>query len=144
MEASDHQFESIQEGQSESYRYAISNPVYEAMTEIFADKCPLHVDTDYARASGFAGRVMHGAVLQGFLSHFIGMHFPGRRSILMSVELRYVKPCYLGDEIRLSAKVTHKVPSLKAVELALEFHNQTQGLIVATGKCLVAVRGAGP
>lgn len=136
----DYAFAEIDEGTIVSHDYSIKPSVYKAFLEAFNDFSPIHVEDDYARARGFQQRVMHGAILNGFLSHFIGMHFPGRRALWLSTDLRYLKPSYLGDQLRLDATVAQKVESQSVIVLNIVFHNETQGIIVARGRVQVAVR----
>lgn len=135
----EHAFDSIEEGYQTSHEYAITDREYACLVGPFGDVSPLHVDDAYAKTRGFSGRVMHGAILNGFLSHFVGVHFPGKPAILQSVNIQYKSPSYLGDGIRLDAKVAQKVDSVRAIVLEVTFTNTTQQKIVAKAKVQVGV-----
>jgi 3-hydroxybutyryl-CoA dehydratase len=120
--------------------YAITPIVYESFLRAFDDRSPIHVDSEYARLSGFADPVMHGAILNGFLSHFVGMIFPGANSLLLSVDLRYLQPSYLGDTLRLEAKVMQRLDAQQVVVLNCTFFNKTRGVNAAAGRLQVKVR----
>ncbi len=135
----EHTFEAIAEGFQTSHEYALTDSVYQCLVGPFGDVSPLHVDDAYARERGFAGRVMHGALLNGFLSHFIGVHFPGKRALLQSVNIQYKAPSYMGDALRIDATVTQKVESVRALVLEVLFTNTTQGRLVAKAKVQVGV-----
>jgi acyl dehydratase len=135
--AQDVAYEAIDEGAVVSYDYAITEEVYTRFLAAFDDRSPVHVDDAYAAARGFESRVMHGAILNGFVSHFVGMRFPGRRSLLLSVDLRYGSPSHLGDELTLHAEVTQKVDAQRVVVLTLRFENRTRGSRAATGRVQV-------
>jgi acyl dehydratase len=122
--------------------YAIEPRLYEGFLALFGDLSPVHVDDAYARASGFEGRVMHGAILNGFLSHFIGMVCPGQRALLLSADIRYAKPSYLGDRIAIRASISQVVESQRVVVLNIEFFNATKTQKVARGRVQVAIRDA--
>jgi Acyl dehydratase len=138
--AKDYSFREIGENAEFSHLYRIDEAVYEALTDVFGDRSPIHVDESYARTAGFAGRVMHGAILHGFLSHFVGMHFPGRRSLLLSVNLNYRRPSYLNDEIRLTARVRQKLETVQVVVLDVNFVNTVSLDVLASGRVQVALR----
>jgi len=140
--AETHAFDDVRVGHTASQDYAITPAVYEAFLGAFDDRSPVHVDEGYARAAGFEGRVMHGAILNGFLSHFIGMRFPGARALLLSADIRYTQPSFLGDRIRLTATVTQKVESQRVLALNVAFHNETRGATVARGRVQVGLRNA--
>lgn len=136
----DYTFEEIEENSEFSHLYTIDEAAHHALVSVFQDKSPIHLDETYARRAGFAGRVMHGAILQGFLSHFVGMHFPGKRSLILTVNLNYHRPTYLGDEINLTARVRQKVETGKVIVLEVKFLNRTSQTVVASGKVQVALR----
>ena len=59
-------------GQEFSHTFQVTESVYRGFIEIFKDKNPLHTDEAFARSKNFQGKVMHGNILNGFLSYFIG------------------------------------------------------------------------
>ncbi len=127
----------ISEGDERTHEYAITREVYEHFLGAFDDRSPVHVDSNHARARGFEGCVMHGAILNGFVSHFVGMVFPGAHSLLLSADLRYLRPSYLGDRLVLRAKVAQKLDAHQTVVLHVTIQNETQGVPVASGKVQV-------
>lgn len=130
-------YKEIQEGMKKSREYEILADVYESFLNAFKDINPLHVDDDYARAHGFKSRVAHGAILNGFISHFVGVEFPGVSSLLQSVRIQYKAPNYIGDRIALEAEVTQKVDAVKVVVLKIHILNRTQN--ITTGEAIVQV-----
>jgi 3-hydroxybutyryl-CoA dehydratase len=139
MEARDRSFHDITEGQEFHGEYQITAEVYRCFLAAFNDGNPLHVDEEYARSQGFAGRVMHGGILSGFVSHFIGMEFPGRRALLLSCDMHFLTPSYLGDQIRITARVSQKVESQRALVLVLMLSNTTQSTCAAKASVHVRV-----
>ncbi len=101
-------YDEITVGMKEVHDYVITPEVYQGFLAAFQDHSPVHVDKSFAKAQGFEGRVMHGSILNGFISHFVGMHFPGRFSLLLSVDLRFSNPSYLGDSIHMETVVSQK------------------------------------
>lgn len=138
--ARQHHYCDIAEGMTRDREYAITPAVYEQFLAAFDDRSPLHVDSAHALAAGFAGPVMHGGILNGFVSHFVGMVFPGVSSLLLSSELRFQQPCYLGDQLRLEAKVAQKLDVQQVVVLHLTFQNLTQKNTAAMGRVQVKLR----
>lgn len=136
----DHNFDEIRENSMYSHSYTIDDVVYKSFVLVFQDQSPIHVDEAYARSQGFSGRVMHGAIFNGFLSHFVGMYFPGRRSLILSVNMNYHLPSYLGDKLRLNARVRQKVEVGKVIVLDVKFINQLSENVMASGKVLVTLR----
>ncbi len=140
----DFKFQSIAENEEYSHSYVIDDSVYKALLSVFHDQSPIHVDNRYAQAAGFADCVMHGAIFHGFLSHFVGMYFPGRRSLILSVNMNYLHPSYLGDKITLNARVRQKVDIANVVVLEVKFINRKSDRVVASGKVQVSLRNEQP
>ena len=79
-------YHDITVGMKEARDYTITPEVYGHFLAAFHDYSPVHVDEAYARSRGFRGKVMHGSLLNGFVSHFVGMYFPGRLSLLLTTD----------------------------------------------------------
>ena len=139
MIASQITFEELTEGQAFEERYEITQSVYDHFLAAFGDRSPIHVDPAYANDRGFPAIVMPGAILNGFVSHFVGMRVPGRNALLLSVDIRYRQPCYLGERIEIRAHVAHKLVEQRAVVLHLTFFNETQNKKVANAVVTVKV-----
>lgn len=138
--ATDYSFDDLEEGACVTHEYVITPAVYDALVSVFGDRSPIHVDSDYASAAGFDGCVMHGAIFQGFVSHFVGMWFPGRRSLLLSSSLNYHLPSYLNDELELRATVKQKNLTARVVVLNIEFFSKASKARVVSGRVHVAIR----
>lgn len=137
--AADLSFDDIEEGLAVQGEYQITPVVYHDYLRAFGDRSPVHVDPRYAQQRGFQSCVMHGGILHGFLSHFLGMRLPGRRGLLLTADLRYLRPSYLGDQLILRVRVERKVAAVRVLHLRVEFDNLTQGVKVAHGRVQVAV-----
>ena len=130
-------YEEISAGQRESFCYEITPAVFQNFLDAFQDFNPVHVDEGYARARGFPGPVVHGAVLNGFISHFVGSWFPGRCCLELAVEVRFANPCHLGDRIRLDAVVSQKMDAKKILILDATLNNLTQNKPAARSRIQV-------
>lgn len=125
-------FKSLAEGTHTTAEYVISTSVYENFLRAFDDTSRIHVDEAYARSRGFKGLVMHGAILNGFVSHFVGMRVAGENGFLQSVDIQYKNPNYLGDAIAVDAEVIQKVEAVNVAVMKLVLRNTTQGTTAAT------------
>ncbi|RMF23115.1 MAG: hypothetical protein D6765_13520, partial [Bacteroidetes bacterium] len=91
--------------------------------ELFADRNPLHTDAAFARAKGFEGRVMHGNILNGFLSHFVGEGLPLKNVVIQSQTIHFHRPVYLGEHLTLVVEVKSIHESVSTCELKFRFLN---------------------
>jgi 3-hydroxybutyryl-CoA dehydratase len=142
MIAADLRFEDIIEGSEVEHEYLIDSGLPDRFVDLFHDASPIHVDDEFARRKGFPGRVAHGAIMNGFLSHFVGMVLPGRGALLLSTDIRYVRPAYAGTRVRLRAKVAHRVESECVVVLTCTFEEAVGGEVLARARVQVAVADA--
>ena len=133
-------FESIQEGSQIEYSYQIDRNVYESFLNAFQDTSPIHISDEYAVKQGFPEKVMHGNILNGFISHFVGVVFPGEKSLLQSVNIQYKNPSFLNDSIKIIATISQVVESVREIIMELELINLTQNKTAATAKVQVGVR----
>jgi 3-hydroxybutyryl-CoA dehydratase len=114
-------YEDLTLGTDFRQRYIISDDVYCRFLDLFGDASPLHIDDGAARKCGFSAKLMHGAILNGFISNFVGMNFPGKRTLELGVEIRFLKPTYVGDELELEAVVKERLDARKVVVLHFVF-----------------------
>lgn len=94
---------------------------YTGFISLFNDRNPLHTNKDFAETKGFSGPVMHGNILNGFLSFFIGECLPTKDVIIHSQQITYIKPVYLNDKLFFEAEVEEYYDSVKAVLFKFSF-----------------------
>jgi 3-hydroxybutyryl-CoA dehydratase len=111
--------------------FAVTEAVYEGFLATFGDRNPLHVDDAYAQARGFRAKVMHGNILNGFVSDFVGMQLPLRDVLLLSQEIRYRQPVYAGEVLRLEATVRHYSEGTGIAELQFRFRNSEESTVAS-------------
>ncbi len=119
-------------------RFVVSEDVYNGFITIFKDTNPLHTQVDFAKAHGFEGCVMHGNILNGFLSYFIGECLPSKNVIIHSQEIQFKNPVYLNDELIFNAQVSNIYESVQAFEFKFKFKNSTMK-ILAKGKIQIGL-----
>jgi 3-hydroxybutyryl-CoA dehydratase len=125
-------------GDSFRQKYVASKEAYDCFTEVFADRNPLHTDEAYAKAHGFDGLVMHGNILNCFLSHFIGERLPIRNVMILSQQIHFNKPVYLSQEVELRADVVCFHESVKVYEMKFVFEDSA-GKKLAKGSFQIGV-----
>lgn len=111
------------EGEAFHHMVTVGEGVYQGFIDVFQDRNPLHVDDDFARRHGFRERVMHGNILNGFLSHFVGECLPHKEVIIHRQDIRYSAPVYRDDVLDFRAQVTHVSASTGTVEFKFWFTN---------------------
>jgi 3-hydroxybutyryl-CoA dehydratase len=118
--------------------FIVTDKIYEGFITLFEDRNPLHTDEVFAKEKGFKGKVMHGNMLNGFLSYFIGECLPVKNVIIHSQEIKYNNAVYLGDELVFRAAVSDIFESVNAVEFKFDF-KKTDSTTVAKGKIQIGL-----
>jgi 3-hydroxybutyryl-CoA dehydratase len=87
----------------------ISKTITEVDIELFAkatgDFNPVHLDQAYAEKTMFKGRIAHGLFSVGLLSTVLGNILPGRGTIYLSQEAKFLAPVRIGDTITAKVEV---------------------------------------
>jgi 3-hydroxybutyryl-CoA dehydratase len=120
--------------------YVVTERVYNSFVETFGDINPVHVDPEVARKKGFRDTLMHGAIMAGFLSNFIGTVLPEENTVEHSCELQFVNPVYLNDKLTLRATVVDYYESVNDYELKYRFYNEA-GQVVTRGTLHIGITG---
>jgi acyl dehydratase len=97
------------------------------------DRAPLHTDTEFAKAAGFEGVVVHGAYLVALISRLVGMEFPGAKAVLERMDMAFRKPCYAPCEVKLAATVRQISEAVATIILDIVITND-EGAVLASGK----------
>jgi 3-hydroxybutyryl-CoA dehydratase len=119
-------------------KFVVSDAIHQNFIKTFKDENPLHTDEAFARLKGFKGKVMHGNILNGFLSYFIGECLPVKNVIIHSQEIQFKNPVYLNDELDFSAEVSGVYESVNSVEFKFNFKNPEKKT-VAKGKIQIGL-----
>jgi 3-hydroxybutyryl-CoA dehydratase len=128
----------ITKGQIFREIYDVDDRVYNGFISLFKDNNPLHTDVVYAKQKGFTTKVMHGNILNGFISHFIGECLPTREVMIYSQDIKYSRPVFLSDKLTLHAVVEDFHESVMTAEIKFHFENQ-DGIKVAKGKISIGL-----
>ncbi len=118
--------------------YVVDERLYDGFIQLFNDKNPLHVDETFAREKGFESKVMHGAILNGFLSNFIGEQLPVKNVVVQSYKISFMKPVYMGTTLKLTAKITDVFDSVNCILFKFKFENSA-AIAVAKGEISIGL-----
>lgn len=125
-------------GDKFEHDFTVSPAVYNGFLAVFNDHNPLHTQKDFATGHGFNDVVMHGNILNGFVSYFIGELLPIKNVAIIQQDIKYHLPVYLNDKLSFTAVVDIYHESVSATEFKFEFKNSA-GKKVAKGKIMIRV-----
>jgi len=117
------------------FEATLSHTVTQADLDAFAaltgDYNPVHMDAEFARQQGFGKPVVHGMLTSSFISTMVGMLLPGRGALWTSQTLKFTRPCFVGDTITVTSKVTHVSAATRSITCEVAITNQTGVTLVA-------------
>jgi 3-hydroxybutyryl-CoA dehydratase len=128
----------MKEGDVFNEIFTVTEDVYNSFIAFCKDENPLHVNEEFARSKGFKRKVMHGNILNGFLSYFVGECLPNKNVIIHTQDIQYKNPVYLNDSLNFQAQITRFFESVNAVEFKYSFKNE-ESKTVAKGKLQIGL-----
>lgn len=120
-------FEDIQEGMTESFSKQITTDMEDSFRKITGDYNPLHIDDSYAKQIGdYKQHVSFGMLTASLYSTIAGMYLPGKYSLIHSMEIKFLKPVYMGDVLTVIGTVAEKQENLQLLRLKVRIENQNR------------------
>lgn len=105
-EAADIGPDELHVGRSAEFSRDITQADIDDFARNSGDRNPLHVDAAYAATTGFSKPIAHGAFQIGLASAIAGMHLPGRRCLLTTVQARFPAPLQVPTRVVVRGEIT--------------------------------------
>ena len=134
-------FDDIKIGQIERFTVIITKDMEDKFRFITDDMNPLHMDDEFALEVGngkFEKHVVFGMLTASFFSTLAGVYLPGKYSLIHSINTKFMKPVYVGDELIIEGKINEKHDALRLVQIHACITNQS-GMCVAKADMKVLV-----
>lgn len=129
-------------GQIESFEINITENMQEMFEKITGDINPMHIDADFAQMSGFSDKLVYGMLTAALFSTLVGVYLPGKNCLFRSCDVEWPNPCYIGDTLTVSGKITDIYEEFSIIAVKAEIRNQNKKK-VARAKLQVEVRHSG-
>lgn len=97
---------------------------------VTGDFNPVHLDQAYAEKTIFKGRIAHGLLSVGLLSAVLGNILPGRGTIYISQEIKFLAPVRMGDTITAEVEVLELIQEKNRAKFRTTCANQDGKLVV--------------
>jgi len=128
----------MKKGDKFECKFEVTNEIYTGFIKLFKDNNPLHTDSSFAKEKGFESLVMHGNILNGFVSYFVGECLPIKNVIIQTQQIKFIKPTYLNDVLIFNAEIIEVFESVNMIEIKYTFKKQDR-INVATGKLNIGI-----
>lgn len=119
-------YEEITLGREASLTTTVTEEMVRTFADLSGDHNPVHLDESYAQTSFFKKRVVHGALLVGFISAVLGSQLPGPGAIYLSQTLEFKRPVYLGETVTAEVKAVEKLDRQKKIKFQTTMFNQSR------------------
>ena len=127
-------------GETVKFSKTVSESDIYLFAGITGDFAPHHINEEYMRASAFGQRIVHGALLVGFMATTSAMMIA--RCIERGIEetpvslgfdrIRFIKPVFIGDTVTVVYTIATIDPEKRRTTANIEISNQ-RGELVAVG-----------
>lgn len=110
----------------ESFEVTVTEEMMDSFGRITGDINPLHNNIEYAESKGYAGKVVYGLLTASFLSTLAGVYLPGEKSLIQSIEVKFVKPVFIGDTLRIVGEVKEVNDTVNQIVLGVLIKNHEE------------------
>lgn len=125
-----YKFEDLKIGMSESFTVTVTEEMMNSFLELSGDENPLHNDEEFAKSQGYDSKVVYGLLTTSFISKLVGVLLPGKYCLLQGINLKYVKPVYVGDILIVRGVVDELHESVKRLTVKVEVINQDEKKVI--------------
>lgn len=127
-------YQAIEVGQKACIERTITENDILLFAAVSGDNNPVHLNPEYAATTNFKQPIAHGMLSGAYISAAMACKLPGPGAVYLSQNLEFLRPVYIGDELKVEIEVLEKLPKNK-VRLATNIYNQRNKRIV-TGEAL--------
>lgn len=105
------------------------------------DRNPLHLDEDFARASRFGTRIVHGMLAVAWIGSLMAEAWPETWDRAGELDVRFVAPIAVGDTVEVGARVEGELvrDGVSLLEHRV-WCRRSDGRDAVVGRALVPVR----
>ncbi|HUZ75499.1 MAG TPA: MaoC family dehydratase [Stellaceae bacterium] len=132
--------EDLAMGMTASYRHTITDADVHAFADVTGDHNPLHLDDEFARATRFKGRIVHGMLTASYFSTTLAI-LPGPGTIYLSQSLNFRAPVRIGDTVEARVTVAEIIADKGRVLLKTECRVGDTIVVDGEAMALVPKRG---
>ncbi len=136
-------FEDMDIGMSAQMCKVISQDDVDTFADLSGDTNPLHLDAEFAAASRFRERIVHGSLTASLISAVIGTKLPGTGTIYVSQTLNFRAPVRPGERVTVIATVADKQEKRKAGFITMTCVCRVGDTVVLDGEALILLAKRG-
>jgi len=125
-------------GDETEFNIYFNQDIHERFKREYQDTSLVHNDDLFAQKAGFKEKIAYGFNIISYFSRFYGNYLPGGSSICLKQSVKFIKPIYLNDTIKISGKIININQSLKIITIKNKVTNQN-GDVCISGEGIVKI-----
>jgi 3-hydroxybutyryl-CoA dehydratase len=110
---------------------------------VSGDRNLIHTDAAYAATTPFERPIVHGALLGAFISGLVGNELPGPGCFVVSLQLDFRSPVYIGANVTTRVEIVKLEPRWGFVVLSCSTMADQKKAIKGEVRVMVPKRGEG-
>ena len=113
----------------------ITRALVDSYASLTGDRNPIHLNEDYAKSSSFGKCIAHGMLLSSFFSTVIASEYPGEGSIYLSQDIKFIKPCFVGEWITVKIELIQEIKKVNSTiyKLSTQILNIENEILIEGG-----------
>lgn len=111
-------------GNKASLTRKIHDSDIQLMASVSGDYNPIHTNAAYAAKTQFKKKIAHGLFCNAIISALLGNNLPGLGTIILSEEVYFTSPVYVGDTITGEVCITSINLESRKIMLSFSCINQ--------------------
>ena len=123
--------------ESFTHEWVITENIYNKFIDLSNDKNPVHTNKKFALKFGFKEKVVHGNLLNVFLSYVIGELLPTKSFVIIDQSIKYKNPIYIGMTIKIYLNVKKLVQSVDIINFNFFFEEKKSKKKLAIGEVTI-------
>ena len=123
-------FDDLFVGMSAQFKRKIDGEMIDSFSQVSGDLNPLHIDSDYARRSGFKDQIAHGMLCSSLFSELVGVHLPGENCLLTDISVVFSKPVFIDDEVIIDGSIVQLSPAFKSAKIDATITNENSEVCI--------------
>ena len=123
-------FDDLFVGMSAQFKRKINGEMIDTFAQVSGDSNPLHIDSDYARRSGFKDQIAHGMLCSSLFSELVGVHLPGENCLLTDISVVFSKPVFINDEVTVDGSISQLSPAFKSAKIDATITNKNSEVCI--------------
>lgn len=103
----------------------------EQFAEISGDNNPIHMNEVLTKDGFWKKPIVHGMLVGGLISNVIGTKMPGEGTIYMEQNMRFLRPVFVDDTVRVVVEITDILKAEKGIlKLETIVYNQKKECVM--------------